>query len=110
MAKRVIDFDPISGVTTTFDYDHASDTTLIGYEQDVTKILDRNKRLQNDDQYSKDGIKNEWWHEAHIPDIIILKWRTEYGVDVYNKDHLPKVKKLLQDPVYKYLKTTSGKF
>lgn len=108
MAKRIVDYDPYTGVTTTFDYDHVSDTTYIGMYQDVSVILDRNKALQNDEDYSKNGIKTEWWHMCKIPNIVIEKWKNEKGVDVLNKDHWPAVKKLLNDPEWKWLKTTAG--
>jgi hypothetical protein len=108
LAKRVVDYDPFTGMTTYFDYDHVSDTTLISREQDVKLLLDVNKKLQNDADYSKDGIKREWWHYASIPPIIIEKWRNEFGIDVFNKDHEKAVFRKLNDPEYRYLKTTSG--
>ena len=57
------------------------ETTLI-YEQDVEPLLELNKSLQNNQQYSGDGIKNEWWHIASIPPIIQHKWLKEEGIDV----------------------------
>ena len=106
--KRIVDYDPFTGVTTTFDYDHATDTTIIGREQDVSLLLDVTKALQNDGDYSKKGIKESWWHMATVPAIVIEKWKNEKGVDVFNKDHWPAVKRLLNDPEYKWLKTTAG--
>jgi hypothetical protein len=106
--KRIVDYDPFTGMTTTFDYDHVSDTSIIGREQDVSVLLDVNKALQNDESYSRKGIKNDWWHYASIPPLIIEKWRNEFGIDVFNKDHLKAVYKKLNDPEYLYLKTTSG--
>ncbi len=107
MTKKIVDFDPLTGITTTFDYDHLTDTTIIGREQDLTPALDRNKRLQNDPEYWRKGVKDSWSHEAFIPNIIIEKWKQEYGVDVFNKNDIRKVKKLLNDPQYRYLKTTT---
>lgn len=107
MTKKIVDYDPITGITTTFDYDHSTDLTIVGREQDVEAALENNKRLQNDEQYSKDGIRDSWWHEAFIPNIIIEKWKAEYGVDVFNKNDIQRVKKLLNDPQYRYLKTTT---
>jgi hypothetical protein len=108
LAKRIVDYDPFTGMTTTFDYDHVSDTTIIGREQDITLLIDSNKRMQNDADYSRKGIKTEWWHMCKIPNIVIERWKNEKGVDVLNKDHWPAVKKLLNDPEYKWLKTTAG--
>jgi hypothetical protein len=105
--KRVIDYDPWSGITTSFDYDWTTDTTIIHREQDVSAILEMNKAQQNDEDYTKKGIKDGWWHYANIPNIVIEKWIREYGVNVYDKDHEPKVFKLLNQPEYRYLKTTT---
>ena len=97
----------MTGVTTTFDYDHSTDKTIIGYEQDVSLLLDANKALQNDEEYSKKGIKDGWWHYAKIPMIVIEKWLNEHGVDAFNKDHQKAVYRLLNQPEYRYIKTTT---
>lgn len=107
MAKRIIDYDPFTGVTSYFDYDHATDTTYVGSEQDVSLLLDRNKMLQNDPEYWKRGVRECWAHFASYPAIIIEKWLTEYGVNVFDKDHAKKVKELTNRPEYRYLKTTT---
>ena len=106
--KRVIDYEPMTGITTTFEYDHASGTFTVGSIQDVGPLLERNKTLQLDTDYSKKGIKKDWWHYASIPNVIIEKWLNEDGINVYNKDHTKAVYKKLNDPAYKYLKTTTG--
>lgn len=105
--KRILDYDPFSGITTTFDYAPETDTTVLYREQDISHILDANKALQNNEQLTKDGIKNSWWHYAQIPNIVIEKWKNEHGVDVFNKDHEKAVYRLLNDPQYKFLKTTA---
>lgn len=107
LLKRILDYDPFTGITTTFDYIPETDTTVLYREQDVSAILDANKRIQNDTEISKNGIKNSWWHYAQIPNIVIEKWLNEYGVDLYNKDHQKAVFKLLNQPEYRYLKTTT---
>lgn len=108
MAKRILDYEPLTGVTTTFDYDPLTDTTIIGTFQDVGPLLERNKLLQLDTDYSKRGIKKDWWHYASIPNVIIEKWLNEDGINVYNKDHTQAVYRKLNDPEYRYLKTTTG--
>ena len=107
MSKKILDYDPFSGITTTFDYIPETDTTVLYREQDVSGMLDANKILQNDDEFTKKGIKESWWHYFHIPNIVIEKWLNEFGVDVYNKDHQKAVFKLLNQPEYRYLKTTT---
>ena len=105
--KQVLEYDPWSGITTTFDYDEASDTTIISREQDVSSLLDFNKTLANEDGVTKEGIKNCWWLYANIPNIVIEKWLNEHGVNVYDKDHNKAVFRLLNQPEYRYLKTTN---
>ena len=108
MAKRILEYDPLTAMTTYVDYIPETDTTVVHREQeDVNIILDANKAIQNDEQISKDGIKNGWWHYATIPNIIIEKWLNEFGVNVYNKDHKKAVYRLLNQPEYRYLKTTT---
>ena len=107
MTKRVVDYDPYTGITTTFDYTPDGVVILGREHQDVAPLLDFNKNLQNDPEYWKKGVKDSWAHYASIPPIIIEKWRNEFGIDVFNKDHAKRVKKLLNDPEYRYLKTTA---
>lgn len=107
MTKRIVDYDPFTHITTTFDFDHASNTTIVGREQDVQGILEVNKSLANNDDYTKGGIKDSWFHCASIPNIVIEQWKNKYGVDVFNKDHEKAVKRLLNNPEYRYLKTTT---
>ncbi len=93
-------------MTTTHDYDHATGESVIGSHQDVSVVLEVNKILQNSDTYSKKGIKNSWWHYASLPMVLIEKWKNEHGIDVFNKDHNKAVLKKINDPEYRYLKTT----
>ena len=107
--KELIDYDPATGLRTYFISD--DDTQFhIHYEQDVSKILDENKRRQNDPTLRSDGYKIGWHHTANIPDIVILEWRTKYGVDIFNPDHAKAVKRLLMSPDYAHCRTTTGAY
>jgi hypothetical protein len=46
---------------------------------------------------------------ASIPNSIVEKWRTELGVDIYNPDHFPAVRRLLNSSEYLYLRTAPGR-
>jgi hypothetical protein len=73
---------------------------------DVSDTLDILKAKANDAQASRDGIKNEWWHYAHIPNSLLLKCQIEEGIDTNDtKALLRKV----NSPEYKYLKATALK-
>ena len=104
--KRLVDYDPMTGVTTWFEYHPETDVTIVAREQDVESILDTNRILRNDADYTKMGFRENWWHYATIPNILIEKWKNEEGIDVFNKQHGKRVFKKLNSPEYKYLKTT----
>lgn len=105
--RELMSFDPVTGMSMYFDFNESTGKTIIQHEQDVEPILAKNVKLQNDPDYKKEGIKREWQHVAHIPDIVILQWRKE-GIDVFNKDHLPAIKRKLRDPEWRHLRTTLG--
>jgi hypothetical protein len=109
MSKRVLDHDPLTGITTFHHYDHSTKQTHIERVQDVQPRLDNNKKLFNDDSYRSNGMKTGWLHAAHIPDIVIEKWLREDGVDVFNPDHMAAVKRKLNSPDWRYLRTSSGR-
>jgi len=104
MDKRLLGYDPITKVKTYHYYDEMTDQTHIESVQDVTAFIDLNKKLHNS-SYQKDGIGDSWMHAATIPALIQEKWLRELGVDILNKDHMPRVLRLLNDPDWKYLKT-----
>ena len=105
--KRVLDYNPLTGESVVFNYDDATDVLTLVHEQDVSGILDQNKALAADTDRTKKQIKDDMLHYASVPNSVILKWQLEKGVDVFNTKHRKKVFKLLNDPEYRYLKTTS---
>lgn len=117
MSKRLLDYDPNSRTATWHDYDEVNKVTTIAEIQDVEPALDTAKALRHADvggakglnEYSKQGIKNNWWHVASIPNSVIIKWKKEKGVDVFNKHQWKEVQKLLNDSEYAYLRTGTGR-
>ena len=107
--KRILSSDKASGITEIFHYDHMTGDVHIETRQDVTKILETNKALQNDESYWKHGVKNDMAHFAHIPDIVQLQWINKYGLenDPMRKGNEKLLFKLLNSPEYRYLKTTN---
>jgi hypothetical protein len=99
-----IDKNPISGVEMLVDQNEDPEWR-IHYQQDVEPVLDYTKALRNDN-LTDSGIKRDMWHYASIPPVVIMKLRFEYGVDVFNRDHYPKLFQLLNTE-FKYLKTTN---
>jgi hypothetical protein len=98
--KRLLDFDPLSGMRTWHDYDDATETTIISYEEDVQPVLDSNKDAQNEQH----GRMGDMVHVASIPPSVQMKWWVEKGVAVWNQAHKQAVARLLDDPEWLYLK------
>lgn len=103
MKKIPFDFDPHTGVSITWE-DLGDDGFALHYSQDVEPILDLNKAKANAgrDYYARD---KEMWRVASIPASVQLKWLVEEGLDIYNPEHSARVKKKLNDPDWRHLKT-----
>ena len=98
--------DPIK---RSFQYDHTDDKGVIHSVQDVEPLLDLNKKeATGDSMYGTGRGPMGMRKVASIPLVIIEKWKAELGVDAMNKDHMPKVKQLLNDPEYRFLRTGGG--
>jgi hypothetical protein len=107
--KKVLDHDPHTGVTEIFHYDELTKQVHIETQQDVSVSLDVTNILRNDDEYSKEGMKNDMLHFAHIPILVQQKWLNEYGPenDPMRKGNEKLLFRLLNSPDYRYLKTTN---
>lgn len=108
--KELLDFDPDTGLRTYIEFPNDDSRFEIRYEQDVQATLDALTPLRNDEDRKKDGIKRSWWHVAHIPDIVILKLRSEHGLDVFNPNHTKRISQLIQSSDYLRLHCTSGRW
>lgn len=108
MEKLNYNYDFLTGLHEEISIDDETGKMQIKRWGDVEPIIDKNKALQSNEEYKHHGIKKGMQHVAHIPDAVILKWRTE-GIDIFNKDHWQKIKEKLRDPDWKYLRTTLGK-
>ena len=106
--SRFLGHDPSLGLTEAFHFDESNGEAAIETFSDVEPQLDLNKALANDgDGYSP---SRELRRIARIPLIVVEKWRNELGVDVFNKDHMAKVRALLNDPDWRYLRTSPGRY
>jgi hypothetical protein len=105
MTKRLLDYDPISGVSCF--YEHKAGEVVLTHEQNVQAVLDANKRDANDGDKTTRGIKNDWWKYASVPTIVEIEWLQKYGVSLDNPAHKKKIFQLLNHPDYRYLKTTN---
>jgi len=94
-----------SPIKTKVKYDHETDNIVVNRVQDVEPLLELNKKELNGDSMYGSQTNSGMRKVASIPLVVIEKWKRELGVDVFNKDHMPKVKQLLNDPEYRWLRT-----
>lgn len=107
MAKRLLDHNPLTGMSISFDYDENNDSFTIGHHQDASAVIDDNKWALLDLDAHKKAAKADWAHYAKIPEIVILEWKALYGVDFMDPNHWTRCMALLNSPEYKYLKRTT---
>lgn len=105
--KRLIDYNPDSGIWTWHELDRAEKKTVISYTyDDVDGILDNNKMNYN---HVNGWNADRSLHKvATIPLSIINKWLIEEGLDIYNGEHADRLKKKLNDPEWRFLRTSPG--
>ena len=104
---RFIDFDPITRISTHFEYDGGSDQFKVIRTQNTDPIIEDNKQAILDVDGHRAQAKNDWALYAKVPNIVIEKWLNEEGVNFFDRDHWPKVMKLINSPEYRYLKRTT---
>lgn len=100
---RFLSKDPNTGIERWMEYDYETDTLKEYAFADVTAEVEASKYFAKDDDYWKQGVKDEMAHYAHIPAIILEKWANE-GVDINDRQALFQ---MVNKPEYAYLKTTT---
>lgn len=106
MDKRLLDYDEFTGLFTYHYYDENTDESHIETVQSdfqLNRELEASKELKNDEQYTRDGMKKDMLHYAHIPSGVLMEWFVQ-GVDIKNQKELIK---MVNKPEYAYLKTTN---
>ena len=97
MARRLIDSDPTTGITT-YLHTEADGTFHIETEQDTTQTFEINKTLREDSRYEKNEQNHESLgrHVATIPDGILIEIKDKYGLDWNDKNHKQQFLKVVQ--------------
>lgn len=102
------EFNNWTGAVETFAledgkiYDHQA--------QDITWLIEQNKEAQKQSNsvLSNDGTSN-LRKIAEIDSTTQLRLLTEFGIDVYNPAHMPKLKQWLNRSENRYFKTVAGR-
>lgn len=93
---------------TTLEFDAVEGKHILRHTQDVTSILDANKRAQADSIGQKFG---DFAKVASIPYAVVIEWKQKYGINAMAPSPEDKVRMvaLLNDPDYAYLRTRGGR-
>ncbi len=107
--KTIMDSD--GNIVSEFHYDEMQDLSVVRRIQDCEPIVENNKQLQSlNSGYTADRSMKRI---ASIPLVVAEKWIVEDGV---NWMALPKHEKMkylrrkLNDPQWRYLRTSEGVF
>ena len=109
MKTLFVEHDPYTGYIT----EYATDGKVLQERTTVDvaasrSVADHTAALANDTDYSKRGIKADWWHVGTIPAEVQLEWLTQ-GYDI-TKMTTQEIMQKLRHPDYARLRATSGKF
>tara|TARA_R100001460_G_scaffold106093_1_gene153311 strand:- start:664 stop:963 length:300 start_codon:yes stop_codon:yes gene_type:complete len=86
-----------------FHWHEPTKEMAIEHIEDIQPLIESNKKLQQEDHFIKDDFRLS----ARIPMTVYYEWKNKFGVDLFNPDHKEGVKKLINSPEYRYLKTTT---
>lgn len=100
---RFLSKDPVTGIERWMSYDYETDTVTEFATADVSHEVEASKHFAKDDDYWKQGVKDEMVHYAHIPAILLEQWANQ-GVDINDRQALFS---MVNKPEYAYLKTTT---
>lgn len=96
------DTEVIGDITKEYYFDEQGNM-IVNTKQDVSEILKNNKEIQDSGAWKGKDMH----HVASIPMTVVLEWK-KLGVDVYKKSDWPKVKRLLNDPDWRHVRTGGG--
>jgi hypothetical protein len=104
--RRLLEVQP-DGVVELFHFDETTGQFAIEHVEDIGPALAANQARAN----AGDGFSpsRELREIAEIPPVIALKWLNELGIDVFDRNHWPAVKRLLRDPDWRWLRTSPGR-
>jgi galactose-1-phosphate uridylyltransferase len=106
MAKLILDHNPLSGESVFFEFDNHTDEVRITHEQDVSKFMDIAHEIAVDDNATAEGIKNDMWRYAKVPNHVLMEMMTKHGVNVFDRNDDARFFDLLNTE-YKRFKTTT---
>lgn len=106
--RRLIDWDPETREALWHHWDDATGTAMLETVHDVEPILEANRAVRIEDERLRPGRMGDMFRVASIPNGVAHKWLIEKGLNIHDRNHWPAVKKLLNDPEWRYLRTSAS--
>ena len=105
------EYNHYKDATESWYYDEATNSFTIRNNWNVGDVLASNKRLANASVDSRFG-SGLMHHAAEIPLGVVTKFMKDYNIDVFSSDpdHKKRLMKKLDEPEWRYLKTTVKMF
>ena len=104
--KRILDHDPVSGMTEIYRSNPHDKTFSIQTVQDVAPYLDNNKELLAE---SRKDWKGDLHEVAEIPPVVWLQWWREFGSDPGSKANRARLKAKLNSNEWQHLRVKGGR-
>lgn len=106
--KPLVEVDPLTGGITEYSYDESAEAVITKSTTNVGPILEIAKEMQNDGTQGWVSSRKEMRLAAVIPPEVVELWHQKYGIDFYNKDHKPAIKRLLNSSDWRWLRTNNS--
>lgn len=100
----IVDRD--GNVMTTYIHDEASDLLVIKTSADVEANIEANKREYSDNANARFG---DMKRVASIPVVVMEKWIAEDGINYMAPEHKDALRRKLNDPDNRFMRTMPGK-
>lgn len=104
MDSRILDVD--GNVITRSHYNESDDSLTLHWSADVEANIDANRREYNENMNAKYG---DMRRVASIPCVIIDKWCADDGINYLAPEHKDALRRKLNDPDNRFLRTMPGK-
>jgi len=98
--RKIIDHDPVTGISHVFYYDNETDEATITAEQNVDDVVEENKQLYND---APTNWNDDWNRVAQIPMVVYWDLKRKGILD----DQVA-LKRWLNDPENRFFRTRPG--
>lgn len=105
MSWEFLDYDPLTGEATWYDYDPIEDVAAIKTESaDLSSFVDYTKAQANEGVHDDRGKDARMWKYASLPASVIVELHAK-GIDITNREHHKRMLREINTN-YPWLKTT----